>query len=88
MSAELLPRPEWDIYLTGYRDGCRDGIDLGRQQVDDEISTLQRGAHRVVMAMTKLDPHHVAQDRRRQAQVEVAARHEAEAQPWPGEVAS
>ena len=85
MSAELLPRPEWDVYLSGYRDGYRDGIDLGRKQMDDELATLQREAHRVVMAMGKLNPHEVRQARRRQAQVEVAARHEAEAQPWPVE---
>lgn len=88
MSAEPLPRPVWDVYLAGYRDGYRDGIDLGRRQMDEELTSLQREAHRVVMAMAKLDPHDVAQDRRRQAQVEVAARHEDEAQPWPDEVAS
>ena len=88
MSAEFLPRPEWDVYLRGYCDGYRDGIDQGRKQMDEELSTLQREAHRVVMAMSNLDPHDVAQDRRIQAQVDVAARHEAEAQPWPGEVAS
>ncbi len=83
-----MPRPEWDVYLRVYCDGYRDGIDLGRKQMDDELATLQREAHRVVMAMGKLNPHEVRQARRRQAQVEVAARHEAEAQPWPGEVAS
>ena len=83
-----LSRHDFELYLDGYRDGHRDGIDLGRKQMDEELSALQREAHRVVMAMAKLDPHDVAQDRRRQAQVEVAARHEAEAQPWPGEVAS
>jgi len=85
MSAELLPRPEWSIYLTGYRDGCRDGIDLGRKQMDDEISTMQREAHRVVMAMAKLDPWDDAQHRRRQRQVETAERHAEVAQPWPVE---
>ncbi len=88
MSAELLPRPEWDVYLRGYCDGYRDGIDLGRQQMDDEISTLQREAHRVVMAMAKLDPWEDAQDRRRQRQVEAAERHAEAARPWPAEGAS
>lgn len=78
-----MPRPEWDVYLLGYRDG----IDLGRRQMDDELSTLQREAHRVVIAMARLDPWEDVQRRRRERQVEAAARHEAEAQPWPDEVA-
>jgi hypothetical protein len=82
-----MPRPEWDVYLLGYRDGYREGIDLGRRQMDDELSTLQREAHRVVIAMSKLDPWGDVQRRRRERQVEAAARHEAEAQPWPDEVA-
>ncbi len=85
MSAELLPRPEWNIYLMGYRDGYRDGIDLGRKQMDDELATLQREAHRVVIAMAKLDPHQGVQARRRQRQVEAADRHAEVAQPWPVE---
>ncbi len=82
MSAELLPRAEWDGYLSGYRDGYRDGIDLGRKQMDDEVASLQRSAHEVVMAMARLDPHEVAQHRRRERQVEAAERHTANAQPW------
>jgi len=81
----LMPRPEWDVYLTGYRDGYRDGIDLGRKQMDDELATLQREAHRVVIAMAKLDPWEDAQRRRRQRQVEAADRHAQAAQPWPAE---
>ncbi len=88
MSAELLPRPEWDGYLTGYRDGYRDGIDLGRKQMDDELATLQREAHRVVIAMSKLDPHEVAQRRRRERQVAAADCHARSAQPWPAEATS
>jgi len=84
MSAELLPRPEWDVYLAGYRDGYRDGIDLGRKQMDDELATLQSEAHRVVIAMAKLDPYQDVQARRRQRQVE-ADRHTQAAQPWPAE---
>ncbi len=85
MSAELLPRPEWDGYLSAYRDGYRDGIDLGRKQMDDELATLQREAHRVVIAMAKLDPYQGVQARRRQRQVEAADRHTQAAQPWPAE---
>jgi len=88
MSAELLPRPEWDVYLSGYGSGYRDGIDLGRKQMDDEISTMQREAHRVVMAMAKLDPWDDAQRRRRERQVEAADRHAQAAQPWPVEATS
>jgi len=59
----LVPRPEWDVYLRGYCDGYRDGIDLGRKQMDEEISTLQREAHKVVLLMAGLDPHEVRQAR-------------------------
>jgi len=88
MSAELLPRPEWDGYLSGYRDGYRDGIDLGRKQMNDELATLQREAHRVVIAMSKLDPHEMREERRRNAQVAAGERHTINEQPWPDEVAS
>jgi len=88
MSAELLPRPEWDGYLSGYRDGYRDGIDLGRKQMDDELATLQRSAHEVVIAMAKLDPYQDAQARGRQRQAEAADRHARAAQPWPAEATS
>jgi len=77
----LMPRPEWDVYLRGYCDGYRDGIDL----MDEEISTMQREAHRVVIAMAKLDPYQGVQARRRQRQVEAADRHAEAAQPWPAE---
>jgi len=87
-----MPRFEWSIYLAGRRDGFLEGESVGfargYQACDDEISTLQREAHRVVLLMAGIDPHEIRQARRRQAQVEVAARHEAEAQPWPGEVTS
>jgi len=84
-SVPLLPRREWDGYLSGYRDGYRDGIDLGRKQMDDELASLQRTAHETVLAMAKLDPHEVAQRRRRERQVETAERHAQGAQPWPAE---
>jgi len=88
----LWPRAQWDTYLAGRLDGYIEGESVGfargYQACEDELSTLQREAHRVVLLMAGIDPHEVRQARRRQAQVEVAARHEAEAQPWPGEVAS
>jgi len=84
-SVPLLPRAEWDVYLTGYLTGYRDGIDLGRKQMDHELATLQREAHRVVIAMAKLDPYQDAQARRRQRQAEAADRHTQAAQPWAAE---
>ncbi len=84
-----MPRAELDTYLAGRLDGYLEGESVGfargYQACDDEISTLQREAHRVVLLMAGIDPHEVRQARRRQAQVEGAARHEAEAQPWPVE---
>ncbi len=80
-----MPRLEWDGYLSAYRDGYRDGIDLGRKQMDEELATLQREAHRVVIAMAKLDPYQGVQARRRQRQVEAADRHTQATQPWPAE---
>ena len=85
MSAKLLPRPEWDVYLAGYASGYRDGIDLGRKQMEDELAALQREAHKVVLLMAGIDPHEVRQARRRERQVETADRHYQAAQPWPAE---
>jgi len=87
-SVPLPPRPVWDVYLTGYRDGYRDGIDLGRKQMDDELASLQRTAHETVMAMARLDPWEDAQRRQRQRQVEAADRHAQAARPWPAEATS
>jgi len=53
--------------------------------MDDELATLQREAHRVVIAMAKLDPYQGVQARRRQRQVDSADRHTQAAQPWPAE---
>ena len=85
MSAELLPRPEWDVYLTGYRDGYRDGIDLGRRQMDDELATLQRSAHKVVQAMAKLDTYDDRERRRRERADDAAQRMVRAAEPWARE---
>jgi len=85
LSAELLPRPEWDVYLTGYRDGYRDGIDLGRRQMDDELATLQRSAHKVVQAMAKLDTYDDRERRRRERADDAAQRMVRAAEPWARE---
>jgi len=88
----LMPRAEWDTYLAGRLDGYREGESVGfargYQAYEDELSTLQREAHRVVLAMAKLDPWEVVRRRRRERQVEAAERHASNAQPWPDEVAS
>jgi len=84
----LMPRPEWDVYLRGYCDGYRDGIDLGRRQMDEELATLQREAHKVVMALAGLDSHTERQSRRRQRQKEVGDHRAGAAQAWPAEATS
>ncbi len=61
----LMPRPEWGVYLSGYCDGYRDGIDLGRRQMDEELASLQRTAHETVLAMARLEPWQDAQESRR-----------------------
>ncbi len=84
-----MPRSCWSAYLVGRQDGFLEGESVGfargYQACDDEISTLQREAAKVVLAMAGIDPHEVAQRRRRQRQVEAADRHGQAAQPWPAE---
>lgn len=80
-----LSRRDFELWLDGYGSGCCDGMDLGRKQMDDEISTMQREAHKVVLLMAKLDPWEVAQRRRRERHAEAADRHAQAAQPWPAE---
>ncbi len=87
-----MPSPVWDGYLTGRQDGFLEGESVGfargYQACDDEISTLQREAAKVVLLMAGVDPHEVAQTRRRQRQVETAERHAQASQPWPAEATS
>jgi len=88
----LMPRAEWDTYLAGRLDGYIEGESVGfargYQACDDELSTLQREAHRVVLLLAGIDPHEVRQDRRRQRQVEAAERHTQAARSWPAEATS
>ncbi len=81
----LMPRAVWETYLDGYRAGYVDGIDRGRHLADDEAATLHREAHRVVMAMAKLDPYAEREQRRRRCADEAARRHEDAARPFPDE---
>jgi len=87
-----MPRFEWSIYLAGRRDGFIEGESVGfargYQACDDEISTLQREAHKVVLLMAGIDPSVDRERRRRQRQVEAAERHAEAARPWLAEVSS
>lgn len=75
-------------FLSGYLSGVLAGIDLGREQMDAELSAIQRNAHIVVQAMAKLSPWEEAQQTIRRRQDEAAKRNRAAGQPWPFEVAS
>ncbi len=79
-----MPPDLWEAFLEGYASGFAIGVDRGREIADEEAAAIHRYAHRVVMAMAKLDPWKDAQ-RRRQRQVEAADRHAEVAQPWPVE---
>lgn len=62
-----MPRAKWSIYLTGRRDGYVEGESIGYargyQACEDELTTLQREAHKVVLLMAGIDPHEVRQAR-------------------------
>lgn len=81
----LMPSDAWATYLDGYRAGYVDGIDRGRQLADDEATALWSEAHKVVMAMARLDPHVERERRRRERQVDAAQRHDENARPWARE---
>lgn len=80
------PRAEIDAYLAGRVDGYLDGeavgFALGYATCDEELSALQRAAHRNVQAAARLEPHadRVAGIRRRQ--VDAAQRHDENVRPW------
>ena len=75
-------------YTSGYLAGESVGYARGYQACDDEITTLQREAHRVVMIMAGLDSHADRERRRRVAQVEAARTHASDARAFRDEVAS
>jgi hypothetical protein len=79
---------ERECYMSGYLSGILAGIDVGREQLDNEIAALHRRAFSIVQAMAKLLPWQEAQQARRQHQEKAAAHHRAAGQPWPLEVAS
>jgi hypothetical protein len=76
------------VFLDGYAFGFAIGVDRGRELGDEDAAAIHRGACRVVVAMSKLDPWEDVQRRRRQRQLEAAERHVAAAQPWPAEATS
>jgi len=63
----LMPRAHWDSYLAGRLDGYLEGESVGfargYQACDDEISTLQREAHKVVLLMAGIDSYALRQAR-------------------------
>jgi len=77
-----MPQGEWSTYLVGYRDGYVAGIDRGRHLADDEAAALWGEAHKVVMAMARLDSHVEREQRQRRAQVDLAERRARESRPW------
>ncbi len=62
-----MPSPSWEALLIGYQDGYVEGESVGfargYQACDDEISTLQREAHKVVLLMAGIDPYALRQAR-------------------------
>lgn len=70
----LLPRDDWERHLHGYLRGFADGIERGRQQMDEELATIQRTAAEVVHRMADLEP--------RDADADEAAASRREAR-WP-----
>ena len=80
--ADMTDR-EHECHLSGYLSGVLAGIDVGRAQMDAELSAIQRSAHKVVQAMAKLDHWTEAQQKIRNRRNEVAARDRGQGQPGP-----
>jgi hypothetical protein len=79
---------ERECHLSGYLSGVLAGIDIGREQMDNELAAIQRRAFGIVQRMAKLSPWDEAQQTIRGHQDEAAKHHRAAGQPWPFEVAS
>ena len=79
---------ERECHLSGYLSGVLAGIDLGREQMDNELAAIQHRAFGIVQRMAKLSPWAEAQRIRHQHQEQAAEHHRAVGQPWPFEVAS
>ena len=79
---------ERECHLSGYLSGVLAGIDLGREQMDAELSEIQRRAFGIVQRIAKLSPWDEAQQTIRRRQDEAAEHHRSAGQPWPFEVAS
>lgn len=73
-----MPRSEWSAYLVGRQDGIVEGESVGfargYQACEDEISTLQREAAKVVLRMAGIDSFEIRQAR-------AAGRHARAARP-------
>lgn len=83
------PRAVFDAYVAGRHDGHLEGEAVGFRRgwraCDDEISALQRAAHRVARAMSRIEPHAEREERRREREVDLAERRAREARPWAQE---
>ncbi len=62
-----MRHPDWHAYLDARRDGYLEGEVVGYARgyraCDDELATLQREAHKVVLLMAGIDPYEVRQAR-------------------------
>lgn len=47
------PTPLTDDFMNGYLSGCLAGIDMGRQQAEDDMAAIQRKAHEVVQGVAR-----------------------------------
>ncbi len=85
------PRAEIDAYLAGRVDGFVEGEAVGFARgyatCDEELSRLQRAAHRNVQAMARLEPHADREERRRARQVVAAESLARQGRPLPDETA-
>lgn len=83
------PRAEVDGFLDGYQSGFLAGEAVGFARgyasCDEELSRLQRAAHRNVQAMARIEPHVDRERRRRERQVDAAQRRDENARPWAQE---
>lgn len=75
-------------FRAGYLSGCLAGFDLGWSAADAHADGLHRGAVDVArrVASPQAMDYRAREDRRRRAQEVAAARHRANARPWPDEL--
>jgi hypothetical protein len=79
---------ERECHLSGYLSGVLAGIDIGREQMDNELAAIHRRAYNMVQSMARQPTWEEAQQARRRHQDEAAKSYRRPGQPWPLEVAS